>query len=171
MLTFKRIYSLNEVDFSTLVYDSLPEMDSQTYVWRKDVDTPEKKVLFIQNLLRGNLTDKDLFMYKGTENDKDLSLLVGKLKDGEFTVYFSFISPNANGSKSWIYYDSTMQARQQFYDSVGIQKIKFNYVDTSDFGRKITTVLGNQWNTEYNGENDKQINPSVTVKGFTASLN
>jgi hypothetical protein len=170
MLTFTRISSIKEVDFTTLFQESLPEMEAGTYVWPETADTPDKKYLYLQDLI-SKLSPTGAFMYKVTENNKDLSLVIGKLLDGVLTTHFTFFGYNANGSKSWVYYDSTAEIRQAFYDSCGITKINFRYLNTGDLGSKTALVLGNKWSATPDIDTDAKINEAVSIKQFIATLN
>lgn len=169
MLTFKRISSLNEADFTSLFQDSLSEMEARTYVWPDSADTPDKKYLYVQNLIN-RLIPTGLFMYKVEEDGKDLSLIIGRLIDGELTTYFVFYGYNTNMSKSWVYHDSTAAIRQAFYDSCGITKINFEYLNTGNHGSKAAIALGDKWSSTAGIETDKRISESLVMEKFVATL-
>ena len=169
MLTFTRIASLSEVDFSTLFQDSLPEMEARTYKWPDTADTVEKKYHYVLDLIN-RLNPKGLFMYKVSEDGKDLSLIIGKLLDGELTTIFVFYSYNSNGSKSWVYHDSTAVIRQAFYDSCGITKINFEYLNTGSHGSKASLALGDKWSSTSGVETEKRLSDTQVMEKFVATL-
>lgn len=163
MLTFSRINSINEVDFDSLFEDSLNNMDAGTYVWAEDLDTVEKKKQHIRNII-SNLVEP--FMYKVTdESGKDLSLVIGDLKNGTFTIILSFTGYNSNMSKSWIYYAETIEARRKFFEEQRINSVQFNHLSSSSFSRKAPILLGTGWESR-TYPTDKTFGPTMTIDFF-----
>ena len=163
MLTFNRIDSINEVDFDSLFEDSLNNMNTGTYIWAENVDTVEKKK---QHLIDIIVSIVDPFMYKVIdESGKDLSLVVGTLKKGTFTIIVSFTGYNTNMSKSWIYYTETIEARRAFFEEQQISSVQFNHLTSSGFSRKAPILLGSGWE-DRTYPTDIRFSPTTTVDFF-----
>jgi hypothetical protein len=166
MLTFNRIDSINEADFDSLFEDSLSSMNAGTYIWAENINTVEKKKQHIRDII-ANIADP--FMYKVMdESDKDLSLVIGNLNNGTFTIIVSFTGYNTNMSKSWIYYTETIAARNAFFQQQQISSVQFNHLSSSDFSRKAPILLGSGWeNRTY--PTDKKFSSTMTVDFFKSS--
>lgn len=166
MLTFTRIESLNEVNFDKLVEDSLSSMDAGTYIWTEEVDTVDKKKQHIRDIITSIVNP---FMYKVMdESGEDLSLVIGNLNKGTFTIIVAFTGYNTNMSKSWIYYTETIEARNAFFQQQQISSVQFNHLSSSDFSRKAPILLGSGWeNRTY--PTDKRFSHTIALDFFKSS--
>ena len=168
MLTFTRVYSLTEVDFDKLFYDSLPEMNNGTYVWGSNVNTDSLKYQHMRTVINQLLIVGNLFMYKVVEDGADLSFVLGILQDGVFNIKLSFTGYHSNMSKSWVYYDNTIALREAFFAENGINSITFNYVQAGSIGTKAISMLGNSWSTNPNIPTGIEA-PDFTVLSFSTT--
>jgi hypothetical protein len=167
MLTFSIINSINEVDFDSLFEDSLNNMNTGTYIWTENVDTVEKKKQHLRDIINSLV---DPFMYKVMdESGKDLSLVIGSLNKGTFTIILSFTGYNNNMSKSWIYYTETIEARRAFFEQQQISSVQFNHLSSSGFSRKAPILLGSGWESR-TYPTDKKFSPTMTVDFFKSNI-
>jgi len=166
MVTFTRIESLNEVNFDKVLADSLSSMDAGTYIWTEEVDTVDKKKQHIRDIIT-NIVNP--FMYKVVDElGQDLSLVIGNLNNGTFTIIVAFTGYNTNMSKSWIYYTKTIEARNAFFQQQRISSVQFNHLSSSDFSRKAPILLGSGWESR-TYPTDKRFSPTIAVDFFKSS--
>lgn len=163
MLTFKRIESINEVNFDKLIEDSLSNMDESTYIWAEGLNTLDKKKQHIRDIIT-NIVNP--FMYKVVdESGQDLSLVAGQLKNHALTIIVSLVGYNSNRSKSWIYYKENIEARREFFKEQGITGVQFNHLTSSSFGTKVPVLLGSGWDSR-TYPTDKKLGPEASIDFF-----
>ena len=120
MFTFTQVTEIDDLTFKTLFDHSLPDMDSGTYDWDilARAVTYEDKIAHFRDKYDGALANGFVWLVK--EGDWPLQLNAGDLEGNRIKWYLGLIGPDEQGSKGYFYSQAYAEARNAFWDSLGI---------------------------------------------------
>ena len=129
---YVKISSLDEVDVSTL-YEASASVIDQSYIWwPAGVTSPEQKkehyiavlkAAFNKMISVGDYDVNSLFAFKATIDGVDSLLNVGYVKDNCYASYWYLTSPDASGSRNWLF--ASKNIMHAFYKNSGFNSFKF----------------------------------------------
>lgn len=120
MLTFTQITEIDDLTFKTLFDHSLPDMDSGTYDWNilARAVTYEDKIAHFRSKYNEAFVNGFAWIVK--DDDWPLQLNAGKLEGDRVKWHLGLLSPDEQGSKAYLYSQAYIDARNAFWDSLGI---------------------------------------------------
>lgn len=120
MITVQTATSINDAEFDRVYEDSVDSMTNGSYPWGAypHISTEEEKKAHIRNLYDferdGNL------IIEVREGSLLIGLLLGQWHGQELKMTTVLLSPDASGSKSWLYSDETQEVRNAYWQTLGI---------------------------------------------------
>ena len=120
MITLKTATSINEDEFDRVYADSIDALNGGSYPWSAypHINTDEEKKAHIRNLYDferdGNL------IIEVREGSLLIGLLLGQWHGQELKITAALIALDASGSKSWLYSDEAQEARNAYWQTLGI---------------------------------------------------
>ena len=120
MITFNVVTTYSDSLFDTLYNACSADMDAGSYPWHifPQITTVEQKKAHLQAGF-----DAAPFMFTVDEDGHYLMLNAGSVTNGVFSWYLGLIGPNTSGSKSWLYGDDYVNARNAFWPANSITNI------------------------------------------------
>ena len=118
MITFQTLTSINDAEFDTLYEASSFYMDRSNYpYWIHGLRDPKDRKQHIRVEFDRWLTNG--VVWRVFDGDLALGLSGGELVDNRLTWYQSLVGPNAGGSRSYLYDDNYIAARNELFTSLG----------------------------------------------------
>lgn len=119
MITFETVTSINDAEFNELFWASSSYMDRSNYpYWIHGLRDPEDRKQHVRAEFDQYLTDG--VVWRVSDGDLVLGLSAGELANNQLTWYQSLVGPNADGSRSYLYDDTYIAARNALFTSLGI---------------------------------------------------
>lgn len=120
MITFEIISSIEEASFNFLYEQS--KLQLETYYpwsyWPNITSDQSKKAHILASYDHILNTGGTAWIIK--DNDLIVAMNAGKFKDGEFIWCIGVAGDNSEGSRSWMYDSSYTSARNNLWDTLGI---------------------------------------------------
>lgn len=119
MITFATVTTIDDTEFNSLFWASLPSLDSGTYPWHlhgtlTDLEKRDHiRAIFDRLLAEG-------FVWTVSDDDGVLMLNAGVQDGTEATWLLCLLKPDAAGSKSYLYATDYQNARGSFWTSRGV---------------------------------------------------
>ena len=119
MITFQTVTTIDDDEFNSLYRDSSYYMDRRNYpFWIHGLRNHEDRLAHIR-------AEFDRFLEEGvvwrvSDGDLAIGLSAGEISDGRLTWFQSLVGLDANGSRSYLYDDSYIAARNALFTSLGV---------------------------------------------------
>lgn len=125
MINFTVVTSFTDELFDNLYAACSAELDAGTYPWHlfPQVTTEDQKKAHLKAAFNAAT-----FMFTVDEDGHYLMLNAGTVTNGVFSWYLGLIGPNTSGSKSWLYGDDYVNARNAFWPANSITNINIETV-------------------------------------------
>ena len=118
MITFQSVTSIDDTEFNVLYEASSFYMDRSNYpYWIHGLRDPEARRQHIRAEFDRWLTDG--VVWRVSDGGLALGLSGGELADNRLTWYQSLVGPNAADSRSYLYDDAYIAARNAWLTSLG----------------------------------------------------
>ena len=120
MITVNTATGIDDAEFDRVYADSIDAMNSGTYPWEAylKVTTDEEKKAHIRKLY--DISRSNNLIIEVRDDDLLIALLLGQWHDEELMINAVLVSPDASGSKVWAYGEEYADARNAYWDSIGI---------------------------------------------------
>lgn len=120
MIILKTATSINEDEFDRVYEASADSMNNGSYPWSAypHINSDEEKKAHIRSLYDFE-RDRNLII-EVRKDDLLVGLLLGQWHGQELKITAALIAPDASGSKSWLYSDVTQEARNAYWQTLGI---------------------------------------------------
>jgi hypothetical protein len=131
MITLRTATSINDDEFDKLYADSIEAINAGNFPWADipQIQTDDEKKAHIRNLF--DLSIDENLIVEVREDELLLGLTLCKVidKNGKKpTVLLALFSPDASGSRSWLYSEELKQARVSYRKALGFNK--WGYIAT-----------------------------------------
>lgn len=167
MITFATVTSIDDAEFDSLFWASLPSLDSGSYPWHLygTLTDLEKR-----DHMRGNFNRlmADGFVWRVSDDDGVL-MLNGGVQEGTTAKWLvGLVKPNAAGSKSYLYSEDYRNARNAYWTEIGITSWT---LETAGANTPVHTHLLNRNAANAIGkaltENTREATPDLTLMELT----
>jgi hypothetical protein len=133
MITLRTATNINDDEFDKLYADSIEAMNAGTFPWADtpQIQTDDEKKAHIRNQFDLSLSIDENLIVEVRDDELLLGLMLCKVidKNGKKpTVLLALISPDASGSRSWLYSEELKQARVSYRKALGFNK--WGYITT-----------------------------------------
>ena len=119
MISFATVTSIDDAEFNSLFSASLPDMDAGSFPWRihgqlTDIEKRDKLRADYEQLL------SEGFVWRVSDDDGVLMLNAGIQNGTSANWILGLVGTNAAGSKSYLYSQEYVDARNAYWASIGI---------------------------------------------------
>ena len=120
MITLHTATAINEDEFDRVYADSIDALNSGGYPWSaySHIITEEEKKAHIRSSYDFE-QDRNLVV-EVREGALLIGLLLGQWHGQELKMTTVLLSPNASGSKSWLYSDEAQEARNSYWQTLDV---------------------------------------------------
>lgn len=119
MITFQTVTSINDAEFDSLYEASSYYMDRSNYpYYLYGLADPDARRQHIRSGFDRWLSDG--VVWRVSDGDLALGLSGGEISNNKLIWYQSLVGPNAEGSRSYLYDDSYIAARNSMLTSLGV---------------------------------------------------
>lgn len=119
MISFQTVTTIDDEEFNSLYRDSSYYMDRSNYpYWIHGLRDPEERRSHIRAEFDRWLSDG--VVWRVSDGDLAIGLSGGEISNSMLMWYQSLVGPNAEGSRSYLYDDSYIAARNALLTSLGV---------------------------------------------------
>ena len=120
MITVNTATTINEDEFNRVYLDSIAVMNNGSYPWEcyVDVNTDEEKKSHIRNLY--DFSASSNLVIEVRDEGFLTGLFLGQWHGEELIISIVLVASDASGSKVWAYEEGYADARNAYWDSIGI---------------------------------------------------
>lgn len=119
MISFQTVTTIDDTEFDSLYDASSHYMDRSNYpYWIHGLSDPEDRRRHIRAEFDRWLSDG--VVWRVSDGELAIGLSGGQISDGRLWWYQSLVGPNAEGSRSYLYDDSYIAARDALFTSLDV---------------------------------------------------